>query len=64
MRRGAFAGPHHLGQAVSSVVLALTVLWMLAACSAGEAPGGGDRLSIATGGTGGVYFVYGGALAD
>ena len=64
MRRGASAGPHHLGQAVSSVVLALTVLWMLAACSAGEAPGGGDRLSIATGGTGGVYFVYGGALAD
>jgi TRAP transporter TAXI family solute receptor len=37
---------------------------MLAACSASQAPGGGDRLSIATGGTGGVYFVYGGALAD
>ena len=38
-------------------------VWMLAAC-AGEAPGGGNRLSIATGGTGGVYYVYGGALAD
>jgi hypothetical protein len=37
---------------------------MLGACSASQAPGGGDRLSIATGGTGGVYFVYGGALAD
>jgi uncharacterized protein len=36
----------------------------LAACSASEAPGGGDRLSVATGGTGGVYYVYGGALAD
>lgn len=43
---------------------ALILLFLLAACSAGEAPGGGDRISIATGGTGGVYFVYGGALAD
>ncbi len=42
----------------------LILLSMLAACSASQAPGGGDRLSIATGGTGGVYFVYGGALAD
>ncbi|MDP8926894.1 MAG: TAXI family TRAP transporter solute-binding subunit [Actinomycetota bacterium] len=64
MRRGDSAAPRRLGQAVPVIVLALTVLWMLAACSAGEAPGGGDRLSVATGGTGGVYFVYGGALAD
>lgn len=40
------------------------LLFMLAGCSTSGAPGGGDRLSIATGGTGGVYFVYGGALAD
>ena len=42
------------------VLLAFAV----AACSTSEAPGGGDRLSVATGGTGGVYYVYGGALAD
>lgn len=58
------AGSHRLARVVSSAIAALTVLLMLAACSASEAPGGGDRLSIATGGTGGVYFVYGGALAD
>jgi len=49
---------------VSGTVAVLILLSMLAACSASQAPGGGDRLSIATGGTGGVYFVYGGALAD
>ncbi|MDQ4001076.1 MAG: TAXI family TRAP transporter solute-binding subunit [Actinomycetota bacterium] len=64
MRRRDSVAPRRLGQAVPVIVLALTVLWLLAACSAGEAPGGGDRLSVATGGTGGVYFVYGGALAD
>ncbi len=64
MRRGDSVAPRRLGQAVPVIVLALTVLWLLAACSAGEAPGGSDRLSVATGGTGGVYFVYGGALAD
>ena len=54
---------HRLWRAglVSIVVL---LAFALAACSAGEAPGGGDRLSVATGGTGGVYYVYGGALAD
>jgi TRAP transporter TAXI family solute receptor len=47
---------------VSIVVL---LAFALAACSGSEAPGGGgDRLSVATGGTGGVYYVYGGALAD
>ncbi|MDQ4002452.1 MAG: TAXI family TRAP transporter solute-binding subunit [Actinomycetota bacterium] len=44
-----------------SIVVLLALA--LVSCSA-EAPGGGDRLSIATGGTGGVYYVYGGALAD
>ncbi len=55
---------HPIGRAVSGMVVVLILLSMLAACSASQAPGGGDRLSIATGGTGGVYFVYGGALAD
>ena len=35
-----------------------------AACSANDPPGGEGRLSIATGGSGGVYQVYGGGLAD
>jgi uncharacterized protein len=64
MQRIVPVGHHRLGRAVPGVVAALTVLLMLAACSASQAPGGGNRLSIATGGTGGVYFVYGGALAD
>ena len=53
---------YHLWHAglVCIVVLLASVL---ASCSA-EAPGTGTRLSIATGGTGGVYYVYGGALAD
>jgi hypothetical protein len=33
-------------------------------CSANDPPGGQGRLSIATGGSGGVYQVYGGGLAD
>lgn len=45
------------------VAVALLLLGLISGCSGG-APGGGDRLSIATGGTGGVYFVYGGALAE
>src|ERR671917_1790156 len=46
-------------------LVCIVVLLALALVSCGaEAPGGGDRLSIATGGTGGVYYVYGGALAD
>jgi TRAP transporter TAXI family solute receptor len=46
---------------VGLVVLALAV----AGCGGGGGGGGGDsrRLSIATGTTGGVYFVYGGAIA-
>jgi TRAP transporter TAXI family solute receptor len=42
----------------------LVALLALAGCGGGGG-GGGDsrRLSIATGGTGGVYFVYGGGLA-
>jgi len=34
------------------------------ACSPNDPPGGEGRLSIATGGSGGVYQVYGGGLAD
>ncbi len=47
-----------------AVAIFALFVFLLAGCSGSEAPGGGDRLSIATGGTGGVYFVYGGALAD
>lgn len=36
----------------------------LAGCSPNDPPGGERDLSIATGGAGGVYQVYGGALAD
>jgi uncharacterized protein len=45
-------------------VLFLAAVLALAACGGGGG-GGADsrRLSIATGGTGGVYFVYGGGLA-
>ncbi|CAN5198553.1 TAXI family TRAP transporter solute-binding subunit [soil metagenome] len=64
MHRGVRNGWRSTGRAVSGTVAVLILLSMLAACSASQAPGGGDRLSIATGGTGGVYFVYGGALAD
>lgn len=41
----------------------MPVLGALAACG-GQPPGSGDRLSIATGGSGGVYSVYGGGLAN
>jgi len=51
------------GRVVFGIGVALVLLSLLVACSGG-APGGGNRISIATGGTGGVYFVYGGALAD
>ena len=47
------------------VVGAVVVLGALvAACSPNDPPGGEGRLSIATGGAGGVYQVYGGGLAD
>lgn len=40
------------------------VVLMLAACGSGASTGGGrQRLSIATGGTGGVFYPYGGGLA-
>jgi uncharacterized protein len=45
-------------------LLAAGVAAVLGGCSLNDPPGGGDRLSIATGGTGGVYQVYGGGLAD
>jgi uncharacterized protein len=46
-------------------VPALAALLAIAGCGGGGGGGGADsrRLSIATGGTGGVYFVYGGGLA-
>ena len=36
---------------------------MLGSCSLNDPPGGEGRLSIATGGSGGVYQVYGGGVA-
>jgi TRAP transporter TAXI family solute receptor len=49
-----------------SVGLGLAVVLATGAlsCSPNDPPGGEGRLSIATGGAGGVYQVYGGALAD
>src|SRR5918997_3732387 len=47
---------------VLGVLLVLGAL--VAACSPNDPPGGEGRLSIATGGSGGVYQVYGGGLAD
>lgn len=49
-------------------LLALVSMLVLAACGGGSSggaggQGGGTRLSIATGGTSGVYYVYGGGLA-
>ncbi|MFI7639873.1 TAXI family TRAP transporter solute-binding subunit [Nonomuraea sp. NPDC049400] len=43
-------------------IVAATVL-TAAGCGGGGAGGSGNRLSIATGGTTGVYYVYGGGLA-
>ena len=45
---------------VVSGVVALVAAVGLAGCGGGQ----GQRLSIATGGSGGVYFVYGGGLAE
>jgi uncharacterized protein len=64
MRRFVSGGGRISGRTILGVVAALIFLSMLVSCSLSEAPGGSNRLSIATGGTGGVYFVYGGALAD
>src|ERR671916_41917 len=63
MQRVILGGTRRFGRIVAGAVGALIILAVLAACGA-EAPGGGNRLSVATGGTGGVYYVYGGALAD
>ena len=52
-------GRHGLG-AVGAALLVAGAF----ACSPNDPPGGGDRYSIATGGSGGVYQVYGGGLAD
>ncbi len=46
-----------------AVAMALAAVSVLG-CSAQDPPGGEGRLSIATGGSGGVYQVFGGALAD
>ena len=52
---------------VRRVVALAGVIALVAGCggegSGSGSKGGGGRLSIATGGTSGVYFVYGGGLA-
>jgi TRAP transporter TAXI family solute receptor len=54
-------------RAVRRVVALAGVIALVAGCggegSGSGSQGGGGRLSIATGGTSGVYFVYGGGLA-
>jgi TRAP transporter TAXI family solute receptor len=47
-----------------ALLSAVAVLALVALAACGQPPGGGDRLSIATGGSGGVYSVYGGGLAN
>ncbi len=47
-----------------ALVALAAVAFAVAACSPNDPPGGENRLSIATGGSGGVYQVYGGGLAD
>ena len=37
---------------------------LLGSCSLKDPPGGEGRMSIATGGSGGVYQVYGGGVAE
>jgi len=51
------------GRRALALVLALTGAGSVS-CSLNDPPGGEGRLSVATGGAGGVYQVYGGALAD
>jgi uncharacterized protein len=46
------------------LAVAVVLAGVVAACSANDPPGGEGRLSIATGGSGGVYQVYGGGLAE
>ena len=46
------------------VVLVLTCALAVGSCSLNDPPGGDGRMSIATGGSGGVYQVYGGGVAE
>jgi TRAP transporter TAXI family solute receptor len=50
--------------AVARLVCALAAVAMLGACGQGGTGAPRTRLSIATGGTGGVYYPYGGGLAQ
>lgn len=50
-------------RAAGAAASAIVILGLVAACG-GQPPGSGDRLSVATGGSGGVYSVYGGGLAN
>lgn len=54
-------GVGSLGRDVSVLISTLLLAVVLTGC---EPPGGENRLSIATGGSGGVYNVYGGGLAE
>ncbi len=51
------------GRGCLAAACVAAVVATLVACSPNDPPGGEGRLSIATGGSGGVYQVYGGALA-
>jgi len=51
-------------RAGAGLVGAIAVAVAFASCSPNDPPGGEGRLSIATGGSGGVYQVYGGGLAE
>ena len=51
-------------RAGAGIVALAAVAVAVAACSPNDPPGGEGRLSIATGGSGGVYQVYGGGLAE
>lgn len=52
------------GRSRGAVGLAALLLMAGLACSPNDPPGGEDRYSIATGGSGGVYQVLGGGLAE
>ena len=52
------------GRQWAGVAVAALLIAGAPACSPNDPPGGGDRYSIATGGSGGVYQVYGGGLAE
>src|ERR1041384_6320293 len=45
-------------------VLVVVCALVVGSCSLEDPPGGGDRMAIATGGSGGVYQVYGGGVAE